>query len=130
MDAKAIREQLAARLDTIAGLQVWAYPPDGVTAPAVIVTPMRGNYDLATDGSAEGTWGLWLAAGRPGDQSAHELLDALISTTGAQSVKAVLESGTYTAMDYVRVVDWDEEVDFTSGGVTYLAALLTLDITQ
>jgi hypothetical protein len=68
-----------------------------------------------------------IVVGRPTDRSTRDLLGVYCNGTGPSSVKAVLESGTYTALHTLRV----EEIKFdvaSIAGVDYMAALFTLDI--
>jgi hypothetical protein len=54
-------------------------------------------------------------------------VDGYCAGSGASSIKAVLEAGTYTAFDTVRVARVEFDV-LTIGGTDYLAALFDLDI--
>lgn len=129
MDLAAVMDQLSARLDTIAGLRCFAYPPPTLTPPAAVVSyPETYEFD-ATYGRGMDRMKLpvVVVVGRPSERTTRDRLGAYCDGSGASSVKAVLESGTYTAFDTVRV----ETIDFdvvSIASIDYMAGLFTLDI--
>jgi hypothetical protein len=129
MDLAAVMQAVADRIDTISGLRCFAYPPGTVTPPAAVVSyPEAYDFD-ATYGRGMDRMSLpvVVAVGRPTDRSTRDLLAAYCAGTGASSIKAVVESGTYSAFHTVRV----ESIEFDVvplGGTDYMAAIFTLDI--
>lgn len=130
MDLAQVMDAVAARLDTIAGLRVSAHPTGSITPPAAVVTyPERIDFDHAYGrGMDRIDLPVVLTVGKASDRTARDRLAAYCDGSGADSVKAVLESGTYTEFDTVRVTGVEFDV-VTIGGVDYLAALFALDIT-
>jgi hypothetical protein len=59
--------------------------------------------------------------------ASRDLVAAYADGSGARSVKAVLESGTYNAFDSIRVTGCEFDV-LNVAGADYLAALFDLDI--
>jgi len=125
-----VMDEVATRLDTITGLRVSAHPPDEIQPPAAVVT-YPDTYDFDST-YARGTDALELPVailvGKVSTRSARDQLSAYVSGSGASSIKAVLESGTYTAFDTIHVAKVAFDV-IQVGAVEYLAATFTLNIT-
>lgn len=130
MNLGDVMDEVAAQLDTITGLRVFAFPPDNLPPPAAwIAYPEGYEYD-ATYGRGMDritNLGVVVAVGKVSDRSTRDLVSQYADGTGATSVKAVLQAGTYTAFHTLRVVDVTFDV-LTRGGTDYLGALFTLDI--
>ena len=129
MNLGEVMQAVADRIDTIAGLRVYAYPPDTVNAPAAVVTyPDTYTYD-ATYGRGMDRLELPVVVliGKVSDRASRDNLSRYVDGSGAASIKQVLESGTYTAFDSCRVTGAEFDV-IAIGAVEYLAATLTLDI--
>lgn len=129
MNLGAVMQAVADRIDTIANLRVYAYPPDSIAPPAAVVTyPGTYTYD-ATYGRGMDRMELPVVVlvAKPYDRAARALMTKYVDGSGAASIKAVLESGTYTAFDTVRVMGAEFDV-IAIGAVEYLAATLQLDI--
>ena|SRR5690348_6063018 len=129
MNIVNVMDQIATQLQTITGLRVSAYPPDNVQVPAAIVSwPDRYDYDETYGrGMDRITLPVVVLVGRTPDRVARTQLAAYCHGSGASSVKAVLESGTYTAFDSLRV----ESVAFdvvTFAGTDYTAATFSIDV--
>lgn len=129
MNLASVMDAVADQIDTITGLRVHAFPADNVTPPAAIVSyPETYTYD-STYGRGMDRIALpvVVVVGRVPDRTTRDLIGAYVNGSGASSLKEVLESGTYTAFDSVRVQD--VEFDYVDiGGTNYLAAVFTLDI--
>jgi hypothetical protein len=125
-----VMDQVAARLDFIDGLRCFAFPPDSLSPPAAwIAYPEAYEYDAAYSRGMDRitNLGVVVAVGKVSDRSSRDLVSQYVDGSGSTSVKAVLESGAYSAFHTLRVT----EVTFdtiTRGGTDYLAALFTLDI--
>lgn len=130
MNLGAVMQAVADRLKTITGLRVYAYPPDTVQSPAVVVTyPGTYTYDATYGRGMDRIEDLGVVAlvGNVSDRASRDKIAQWANGSGATSLKAVLESGTYTAFDTIRVTR--VEFDIVSvAGVEYLAATFTLDI--
>jgi hypothetical protein len=129
MDLGDVMDAIATRLDTIDGLRCYAWPVPKITPPAAIVMfPTNLDYDATYGrGMDRITLPVLIVAGRVGDRPTRDRLAAYADGSGTRSVKAVLESGTYTAFDSVRVTGAQfDPVDIA--GVDYEAAVFTLDI--
>lgn len=130
MDLQDVADEIAGRLNTIAGLRVFNHPPENVTAPAAIVTPGVITYD-ATYGRGMDRMepGVVVLVGKATHRSAYRLLADYARGSGARSFKHVLETGSeYETCDTVRVVSADFDI-ITMAGVEYLSATFTLDVT-
>ena len=100
-----------------------------MTPPAAVVSyPETIDFDQTYGrGADKMTIPVVVVVGRASDRAARDALGAYCDGSGASSVKAVLESGTYTAFHTVRV----ESIEFdvvTIAAVDYMAALFDLDI--
>lgn len=129
MNLGDVMDEISTRLDTIAGLRCFAWPNPSVAPPAAVVLyPEEYIFD-ATYGRGLDRLSLpvVVVVGKVSERSTRDALAAYVNGSGASSVKAVLESGTYTAFDFVRVaaVDFGER---TIAGTPYQGAQFTLDI--
>lgn len=129
MNLANVMDAVSTRIDTITGLRCHPYPPGSVTPPAGIVSyPERIDFDETYGrGMDRMSLPLVLVVGKVSDRAARDALGAYCNGSGAKSVKAVLESGTYTAFDSLRVASIEFDV-VSIGGVDYMAGLFTLDI--
>lgn len=130
MNLDDVMDAVAAQLDTISGLRVFAFPPDSLSPPAAwIGYPEQYDYDATYGRGMDRISNLPLvvAVGKVSDRSARDLVGQYVNGSGAASVKAVLESGAYSAFHTLRVVSVNFDI-ITRGGTDYLAALFMLDI--
>jgi hypothetical protein len=130
MDLNLVMDELGARLDSITGLRVFDYPPPTITAPAGVISyPDRIEFD-ATYGRGVDVildLALVIVEGKANDRGARDRISAYAAGSGARSVKAVIESGTYTSFDEVRVKSAEFDV-VTIAGIDYISVLFRLDI--
>lgn len=129
MNLADVMDQVGDQLATIVGLRVYRYPPDGIQAPAAVVTyPDTYTYD--------GTFGrgmdrlslpVVVMVGKVSDRVSRDLIAAYADGAGTSSVKQVLEAATYTAFGALRVTEAEFDV-ISMAGVEYLAATFNLDI--
>lgn len=122
--------QLGDQLDTIPELNVFRYVPDTISPPAGIVaifdtidydkTYGRGSDDLVVP--------IIIAVGRAQDRAAATNLLPYASSPGIQSVKQVIEAGTYTAFDFVHVASAATDI-VRFGGIDYWGVTFDLNIT-
>jgi hypothetical protein len=129
VDLGDVMDQVTTQLDTITGLRCFGYPPDNITPPAAIVTyPEEMLFDATYDRGADTiTLPVIVAVGKVHDRATRNLIDAYCAGSGASSIKAVVEAGTYTAFDTVRVTRAEFDI-VTIGSGDYLAAVFDLDI--
>lgn len=92
MTIEATRAGIQTRLDTIDGLNVYAYVPDNPTTPAVYPYPASIQYDLTMgDGAVWQTWTVEAMVSMASGKAAQLQLDELIEPDGPRSIKAALE---------------------------------------
>jgi len=129
MELGVVMDQVAARLDLIEGLRCEAHPTGMVNPPgAVVLYPEDYEYDGTYQrGMDRMRLPVLLVVGRVVDRSTRDQLTAYAKGSGPRSVKAVLESGTYTAFDEVTVKGAEFDV-VTIAQTDYMSALFTLDI--
>lgn len=129
MNVDAVAGELVARLETIAGLRCYKGAPASVTPPAAVVfLPGRIEYSQAYNRGVDRLiWPVSVLAGRVADRTVMERLGAYLDGSGSASVKAVLESGTYTSFDSVFVASADTDPE-TWGDATYAGATFELHI--
>jgi hypothetical protein len=129
MDLAAVMDEVAARLATIAGLRVFAYPPGSVEPPAAVVS-YPGDYTF-DGGYARGmdrmTLPVVIVVGKPTDRSTRTRIAAYVAGSGASSIKALLDGDGYTSCDSVRAVSIEFDVEPVGGG-DHLTAVFELDI--
>jgi len=130
MNLADVMDEVAAQLDTIAGLRVFAFPPDSLSPPAAwLAYPSDYTFDATYGRGADeiNNLGVVVVVGKVSDRSSRDQVGAYADGSGAKSVKAVVEAGTHTAFDVVRVTGVTFDV-VNRGGNDYLAALFMLDI--
>ena len=108
---------------------MFPYSADRIVPPAAIVGwPDPITYDATMARGADTlTVPLFVVVGKLDARTSRDRLAKYLDGTGADSVKAAVESGTYTAIDSVRVQT--AHVDGISvAGVEYLGAIFQLDL--
>lgn len=129
MNLADVMDQLAARLQTIDELDVYPYPIESIEPPAAVVLYPNDITLDATYGRGMDTMTIPVAVivGAVEEESTKDALAAYCDGSGPRSFKAVLESGTYTAFDVVRVA----YISFGQkrvGEITYQGAQFELEI--
>lgn len=132
MNLTDVMKEIATQLDTIVGLRVAEYP-DGPINPPCAVVCMPADPGIEFDdaygrGSDHMTIPVVVMVGGSSTRTAWPALAVYCNGTGSSSVKAVIEAGTYTAFDSVRVASVAFDV-WTNGASEYPAAIFSLDIT-
>lgn len=129
MNLADVMDEVGAAAETITGLRVAPYWADRVTPPAAVIAwPDRYDYDATFGRGADRlTLPLIVLVGRVDQRTARDALAAYADGSGARSIKAAVEAGTYTACDSVRVQDCEFSV-ITVAAVEYLAGTFALDI--
>jgi hypothetical protein len=124
-----VMDELADALDGIAGLQVVAFPAKTIVPPAAIIDfPEVLAFDATfARGTDTITIPVHVAVGDIWDRNTRDALSRFCDGSGAASVKAVLEAGTYTACDTVHVTG-AEFAQIVLAGVAYFGASFTVEI--
>lgn len=131
MNIQTVMQQISDQLDTIAGLECFPYPPATPPAgPAAVVgwpkITYGQTYRRGMDGLALSVSIVVPLAGADA-KSTWTALAEYMTATGAKSVLAVLDAGTYTAFDTLAVES--AEVDVAEiGGVDFLRANFAIEI--
>ncbi|MEV6306480.1 hypothetical protein AB0M02_44230 [Actinoplanes sp. NPDC051861] len=125
MKLDAVMDEAAAVLREISGLNVSAYPPGSLTAPAGYVSyPTSIDLDEAY-GRGEDRFTdlpLVLLAGKATDRAARDTVAAWSAGSGPRSVKAHMEAHAWASCDDLTVTSVEFDVE-TIAGVPYLAAM-------
>jgi hypothetical protein len=125
-----VMEQLATRANTIEGLR-------GFDIPLGPINPPTFFLELPEDINFDGTYGRGmdsltltgvLLIGKAESRASAVAIRPYLNGSGDKSIKAVLEFGTYTAMDTVHVSRAELAV-YTYAAVAYLGAEFTINIT-
>lgn len=130
MDLGDVMDEIAASVGTIAGLRVYAYPPDVVQSPAAIVTyPDTYTFDETYGRGMDRISDLPVVVlvGKVSDRASRDSITQYVAGSGAASIKAAVESGTHAAFDTVRVTGVVFDI-ITIAAVEYLGATFTLDL--
>lgn len=129
MNLATVMDQLASQVATISGLRVYAYPPGSLTPPAAVVGyPDTYEFDKTYGrGMDRLTLPLVLVVGKATERTTKDRLAAYCNGSGASSIKAVVESGAYSAFHRVTVTDITFDA-VSIGGTEYMAALFNIDI--
>jgi hypothetical protein len=121
----AVMDEAAAVLRQISGVNVFAYPPGSLTAPAGYVSyPQSIDFD-ETYGRGEDRFTdlpLVLLAGKATDRAARDTVTAWVAGDGPKSVKARMEAHAWESCDDLTVTSCEFDVEMIAG-VPYLAAM-------
>lgn len=129
MNVANVYAELGLQLELIPGLRVYAYPTDSVKVPAAVLgLPGTVGFDLTYQrGGDRLVLPCVVLVDRLVDRTTIDQLSPFLSGSGASSVKAVLEAGTYTAFDFV----WVENAvggTFEVGNVSYQGTSFSLNV--
>lgn len=129
MNVSAVMDDVAAALEQIDGLRVFAYQAPRINPPtAEVEWPDSIDYDSTMRrGSDRMTLQARVMAGQADARSARDVLAVYADGSGAQSVKAVVEGYAATAYDTARVTKCEFGVTSVAA-VEYLSALFTIDL--
>lgn len=124
-----VMTEINTALDTISGLRCFPFPADNVAAPASIVGyPTEVTYDVTMGRGVDSfVIPVFLLVARITDRTARDALGAYLDGSGAKSVKAVLQAGTYSNGTKVRVASADIQV-VTVADIDYLAAVFSVNV--
>lgn len=127
----SIREGLATRLGTIAGLNPYARPGGTILVPAAVVVPGTIEFDeTAGRGSDLLTFQVTLLVAESTVGLAQELLDPYLAGSGASSIKAAVEGDETLAgaADWTRVLRVSAYGDIEYSGKVYLGARFDVEV--
>jgi hypothetical protein len=131
-DISTLRTAIATNLSTITGLRTAATVPDQINPPIAVVMPTSIEYDLAfaRNGGDEYEFSVMVIVGRVDERMAQNKLDAYCSGTGAQSIKAAIESNKTLggAAFTCRVTSLRNYNQVSVADVTYLAAEFVVQV--
>jgi len=130
MNLAAVMDEIATTLSSVPGLRVWGYPPGSVTPPAAVVGyPVEHQYDVTYGRGMDAmTIPVVVVVPNPTERPARDAVSAYTAGTGVSSVKAVLESASYTALHSIRVASVAYDT-YSIGGAEYLGAIFEVEIT-
>lgn len=123
-----VMDELGAALDTIPGLNVYPFWADRIAPPAATVGfPDTYTFDSAFQRGADtAVFPVFIRVGTVDARSARNELSRFVDGSGSASVKAVLESAVYTAVDSVRVQSAEFDVT-TVNSVGYITAIFQVE---
>lgn len=124
-----VMDEVGTQLNTITGIDVLPYDADSVNPPCAIVSlPPSINY-LSTykRGMDKLVLEVSILVSMADDRIRREEITPFADGSGPQSVKEVLESGTYTAFDTLAVRSGGFMV-ISIEGIEYLGAVFQVDI--
>jgi len=88
-----LRSGLSTNLQTISGLRVYATLPDVVNPPTAMISLEKVQYNKASQkGLTMYGFKVSVIVGRVSERTAQNLLDVLVASSGAGSVKTAIES--------------------------------------
>lgn len=129
MNLETVAQELSDRLGTILNGRSTPYAPDTIQPDTgYVFGPESTPHQSYANGLTRLRMSATIAVARQPLVVAFKALAAYMSDTGPKSVKACLETGTYTAFDTIIVV---RQIvgDVTIGGVPYKGLQIDLDIT-
>ena len=130
----AIRQALADRLGSIAGLTPYATIPGSVVVPAAVVGPENGTfltYDVAMSrGGDDLSFVVLVLASRADERSGQTMLDGYLAGDGPTSVKAAIEADPSLAgtVQDVSVTEARNYGDVEYNGVQYFGCEVVVEV--
>ena len=130
MNIDKVMTEVAHQLGTITGLRVYDFPQANPAPPAAIVCyPNQIVYDETYQrGYDMVSFNVGVLVGRVSDRAARRVVAGYAAGSGPSSIKAVLESGTYSELDTIKVASAEFDV-YTQTGQDYLAMIFEVEIT-
>jgi hypothetical protein len=125
-----LRNGLAANLQTVKGLRVYATLPDAPNPPSAMISLEKVTYNKAMQkGSAEYGFKIMVILGRVAERVAQQNLDVLVGT-GSGSIKVAVESdrtlGGVAFDAFVHELNAYGSVSI--GGIDYLSAEFSVQV--
>lgn len=129
-DLEAVRDALAARLDTIPGLQGLSTVPGQITPPAALVLLESVDFDSTMSrGSDDYTWVAMVMTSHS-SETGQDLLMQYASGSGPKSVKAAFEADpTLGGLVFdANVTEVRPPGDYEMGAITYYAIPFVIQV--
>lgn len=126
-----VMDEAALALSQITGINVFAYPPASLTAPAGYLSyPDQIRYDQTYGRGQDDYIGLpiVLVVGVPTAKKTRDRVAAWSASDGPTSVKARMDAWQWTTCDYLAVDTCEFDVEVI-GGVEYLACMFKATVT-
>lgn len=128
MNLVDVAQELATQLGTILAGRATPTPPDTISPPCGFVFDAESTYDGTYQRGMDTVHlSLTVLVARQPVLEAWKQIGAFASGSGEQSVKTVIEAGTYTSLDVVTVTG-SKVVDAPMAGATYKAVVFDLEI--
>ena len=128
----SIRNGIATNLGNISSLSVYGYVPDSIEPPTAVVGVVESiDYDSTmARGSDTYNIPILLYVSRVDAQDSQETLDGYLASTGANSVKAQVESDLTLSgsAQSVRVVEADNYGVYTVNDIDYLGVEFGVEV--
>jgi len=121
-----IRTVIAAALDAVSGLHVYAYPVDAIQTPAAVVTDLEHTFTTFERGRESGAEVTVVVSKSHVDQMV--VLDRLLDTDRAGSVVDALEGITDANGVSVSVITVGGFNEIIVGDVAYYAATVVMKV--
>jgi hypothetical protein len=128
----SIRNGIATNLGNVSSLSVYGYVPDSIEPPTAIVGVVESiDYD-STMARGSDTYNIpvLLYVSRVDAQDSQETLDGYLASTGANSIKAQIESDVTLdgSAQSVRVVEADNYGVYTVNDIEYLGVEFGVEV--
>lgn len=128
MDIVAVRDALADTVRDATSLPVYELPTAQVTAPAVLLGAVSGQYDLDLDGAMTLTWPLVVIVSRS-HPDALSTLATILDTEDDRSIWVALdETSPGTAASWWRVTGFEPWADIDIGGTSFWSATVNVEV--
>jgi hypothetical protein len=129
MNLVDVAQQLADRAKTLGRLNTFPHPADAIVPDALeIELPDVIAFDSTyARGMDEIELTVNVLVGKIGDAASARRLMAYLSGSGPRSIKQVLETGNYTAMDSVHVTR-AKTAGISVGGQIFLGGQFTVQV--
>jgi hypothetical protein len=130
MNVQDVAEELAAKVNAIAGMSAFSYPVDKIPLPgAVVALPDEIEYHQTYVGAVAMSVPLFVFVPRTNERAAAQALAAYLSPSGVKSIKAAVDSiaNDYTSCDDVTVTKAVPGA-YTYSGVDVYGAEFTIEI--
>lgn len=127
---EAIREGIAALLEAIPDLQVYARPPGSIVPPAAVVRRRSSQFDVTMDGLVDTGWGVTLFVSFANTDVATDQLDEYLDSSGASSIKAAIDADPTLGgvVDFARVANAEGDRVLNYAGTDYLSVEFVIEI--
>ena len=128
----SIRSGIATNLGNISSIVVFGFVPDSIEPPTAVVGVVDNiEYDSTMQRGADAyTITIYLYVSRVDAQDSQETLDSYLASSGANSVKAQVESDVTLGgvASSVRVVEADNYGVYTVNNIDYLGVEFSVEV--